>query len=131
MMWQKIGNIRGPIGQTGDVGPVGPQGLPGIIGIQRQRLLANGLGIVNWTFPNPFPQGTLPRVLCIVESADPQPYVCNITALSNTEVTVQIWHSRTLPLVLLVLSTLAGFNIFDGVVLENTPVHIIALPEGD
>lgn len=113
--WAQIGNIKGP------------QGVPGITGIQRARVLTDGSGAAVWTFPTPFVSP--PRITCSVENSGTLPYLWNISALSNTQVTVQLWQAQLLPAVLLLLANLVNYNVFGGTTLTDIPVHIWAVEQ--
>lgn len=90
---------------------------PTIVTAQKLRVQTNSSGTYTWTFPTPYATGTLPIVSASGEDATTGLTNLQITAISNTSVTVQSYR---------ITSALGILS------LSSTPqiyVHLMALPQ--
>lgn len=81
--------IQGVTGATGSTGATGAQGTSGITS-QRTRAQTNTSGVYTWTFPTPFGAGVTPIIEVSVEDNSSSAWNHQITAISNTSVTIQL-----------------------------------------
>lgn len=94
----------GPSGSKGDTGATGPKGDNGAAGkdaaqMQRTIQTTGQDGTYTWTFPNPYPAGTIPVASADVQDASADTITVKITAISNTAMTVK----ATKPVIVLTL----------------------------
>lgn len=78
----------GTNGIDGRNGVDGKDGAPGTI-IQRTRVTTNAQGVATWTFPAPYPAGTLPVITALVQDTTADLISVKATALTNTSVTLR------------------------------------------
>lgn len=105
---------------------IGPTGPSGVTGLQKTRVTTNSSGVATWTFSPAYVAA--PTVAFCVEQATSLPTLMNITSISNTSVTVQIWRTQTLPPTLTLLTQLIGFNPFGAAgSLSGVTVDLIAV----
>lgn len=82
----------------------GPAWLANLENLQYTRAQTNTSGDYTWTFPNAYGAGVVPRIVAVTELNTTDIMNVNITALSNTAVTVHC--TRTTPLVVLTINVL-------------------------
>lgn len=93
-------------------------------GQQSKRVLTNASGVATWQFATPYPAGAIPICTWMVENTAAQPMSVDITAISNTAMTIKLKQARTLPATLALLSALISFDIFGGAGISGIPVHL-------
>lgn len=123
---QGIPGIQGNLGPQGEPGQQGPIGPPGVLGLQSATLQTELDGTLTWTFNTPFAQA--PRIGCAILNAGNLPMLWNVTALTETFVSIRVWQLQTLPLNLLLLTSLNGFNVSAGTQIGGVTVYLTAIP---
>lgn len=120
---------KGDAGAAGATGATGPQGPAGVSPVRSAQVAqTNTAGAVTFPFaPGLF--SAPPVIALVVEAAaDGRDYNATVTSRSATSCVVRVRRSRTLPAVLGLLSTLAGYDPWEAP--GAVTVHLIATPPG-
>lgn len=120
----------GATGPAGPQGPPGPAGSTGAIGPAFASFAIEVASKTDCTFSVALPAGrfsTAPVVVATARKAGGRDYVVTLTAVSSALIAGQVRASRTMPAVISLVSTLAGYDTFACTATDLTPVDILAL----
>lgn len=92
---------------------------PAVQAIQRTRALTNTSGAYTWTFPNAYGSGVVPIVDIAVEDATSATWNHQITAISNTSVTVQLQKTTAV--------TVLGVSVLGVAATPQAYIHLTAV----
>lgn len=92
---------------------------PAIQAIQRVRAQTNTSGVYTWTFPSAYGSGTTPVISLTVEDGTSSTWNHQVTAISNTSVTIQLQKTNAV--------TILGISVLGIAATPQAYVHLTAV----